>query len=144
LTNVARYAPSAATSVVLRYGDDRTSVSIQDRVSASASARPNEDGLAAAGGGHGLAGLRERLERAGGTMQAGPTENGGGVDLDVPAWPKTRTPGGSHKHTPAPWRCRPDRNADPRADRRRSARRPGWTDDARRPDRWRRGDRHRL
>jgi signal transduction histidine kinase len=85
LTNVARYAPSATTSVVLRYGDDRTSVSIQDRVSASAPTPPNEDGLAAAGGGHGLAGLRERLERAGGSMQAGPTENGWRVDLDVPA-----------------------------------------------------------
>jgi len=85
LTNVARHAPGAATSVVLRYDDDRTIASVDDVVPASALARPAGDGLAGLGGGHGLAGLRERLERAGGSMHAGPTESGWRVELDVPA-----------------------------------------------------------
>jgi signal transduction histidine kinase len=84
LTNVARYAPAATTTVLLRYEDDRAIVSIEDHVAASALARAHGHGLAGVGGGHGLAGLRERLERAGGSMQAGPTENGWRVELDMP------------------------------------------------------------
>ena len=42
-------------------------------------------GLAGVGGGNGLTGMRERLERAGGSMQAGPTEHGWRVELEVPA-----------------------------------------------------------
>jgi signal transduction histidine kinase len=78
LTNVARYAPGASTSVVLRYERKCVVLTIEDRVS------PGGGGLAGAGGGHGLAGMRERLERAGGTMQAGPTETGWRVELEVP------------------------------------------------------------
>jgi signal transduction histidine kinase len=37
------------------------------------------------GGGNGLNGMRERLERAGGRMQAGPTGDGWRVELEVPA-----------------------------------------------------------
>ena len=36
------------------------------------------------GGGHGLKGLRERIERAGGTMAAGPTAEGWRVEIEVP------------------------------------------------------------
>ena len=46
---------------------------------------PSSTGLAGVGGGNGLNGLRERLERAGGRMQAGPTEEGWRVELEVPA-----------------------------------------------------------
>ena len=81
LTNIARYAPGATTTVVLRYGSDHTSLTVEDRL-----AQPtNVAGLAGVGGGNGLSGLRERLERAGGTMQAGPTETGWRVELEVPA-----------------------------------------------------------
>jgi len=83
LTNVARYAPGASTTVVLRYGPDRTTLSVEDRVSAAAP--PAGAGLADVGGGRGLAGMRERLERAGGSMQAGPTHTGWRVELEVPA-----------------------------------------------------------
>ncbi len=81
LTNVARYAPGATTSVVLRYDSDRTTLSVEDRVSGPRRAAASWQGL---GGGRGLAGMRERLERAGGSMQAGPTEQGWRVELDVP------------------------------------------------------------
>jgi signal transduction histidine kinase len=40
--------------------------------------------LAGVGGGSGLAGMRERIERAGGTMRAGPLDDGWRVQLEVP------------------------------------------------------------
>ena len=79
LTNVARYAPervhhrrSSATKT------DRTTLSVDNGVSAA----PPREGM---GGGHGLEGLRERIERAGGTMSAGPTADGWRVEIEVPA-----------------------------------------------------------
>ncbi len=78
LTNVARYAPGASTHVVLRYEHDRTKLSVANGVSTSS---PRE-GM---GGGRGLDGLRERIERAGGAMSAGPTPEGWSVEMEVPA-----------------------------------------------------------
>jgi signal transduction histidine kinase len=69
--------------VVLRYGADRTTLSVEDRVAATGP--PAGAGLADVGGGRGLAGMRERLERAGGSMQAGPTDTGWRRELEVPA-----------------------------------------------------------
>ncbi|HEX4110015.1 MAG TPA: histidine kinase [Solirubrobacteraceae bacterium] len=80
LTNVARYAPGARTAVVLAYGSDRTTLSIED-----ARAGGPRNGLRGVGGGRGLAGMRERVEQAGGTMRAGPSGEGWRVELDVPA-----------------------------------------------------------
>jgi signal transduction histidine kinase len=82
LTNVGRYAPGAATLVHLRYGQDRTTLTIEDSLAAAA---PPADGLAGVGGGNGLRGLRERLERLGGTLDAGPTAGGWRVRLELPA-----------------------------------------------------------
>jgi signal transduction histidine kinase len=81
LTNVARYAPGAATTVVLRYGSGRTTLTIEDELAG----RPAVGGLAGVGGGAGLEGMRARIERAGGTMHAGPTPSGWRVELEVPA-----------------------------------------------------------
>ena len=78
LTNVARYASGACTTVTVRYEHDRTTLSVDNGVSP---AGPRE-GL---GGGHGLEGLRERIERAGGTISAGPTPEGWRVEIEVPA-----------------------------------------------------------
>jgi signal transduction histidine kinase len=78
LTNVARYAPGACTTVTVRYEHDRTSLSVENGVSAAAT----HPGM---GGGRGLEGLRERIERAGGTISAGPTADGWRVEIDVPA-----------------------------------------------------------
>ncbi len=85
LTNVARYAPGATTSVVLRYESDHTTLIVEDRLTTPASASRSGGGLAGVGSGRGLAGMRERLERAGGSMHAGPTAKGWRVELDVPA-----------------------------------------------------------
>ena len=85
LTNVARYAPRATTNVVLRYGVDCTTLSVEDRLPCPDSAPTSCDGLHGVGGGRGLAGMRERLERAGGSMHAGPTVEGWRVELEVPA-----------------------------------------------------------
>jgi signal transduction histidine kinase len=79
LTNVARYAPGAVTTVVLRYESGRATLTVEDRIAHADGAM-----LAGVGGGRGLAGLRERVERAGGSVQAGPTPAGWRVEVDVP------------------------------------------------------------
>ncbi len=82
LTNIARYAPGAITTVVLHYDSRYTSLTVEDRLAAP---KPDADGLKGVGGGNGLTGLRQRVERAGGHMQAGPIESGWRVELKVPA-----------------------------------------------------------
>ena len=79
LTNIARYAPGAATAVTVAYQADRTVVTIEDHVSA-----PQAMTLADAGGGHGLTAMRERAARVGGAARAGPTADGWLVGLEVP------------------------------------------------------------
>jgi signal transduction histidine kinase len=81
LTNVARYAPGAPTTVVLQYGPDRTRLCVTNGPSQSGG---DGRGLADAGGGHGLEGMRERIEGAGGTMSAGASGEGWRVELEVP------------------------------------------------------------
>ncbi|MFE9861019.1 histidine kinase [Streptomyces sp. NPDC005780] len=73
LTNVARHAPGAPTTVTCRYGDTRTEVVI-------ASAAPPEGAAAhgaGLGSGRGQGFLRTRAREAGGTLTSGPTEEGG-------------------------------------------------------------------
>jgi len=77
LTNVARYAPGSRTPVTVRYENDHTRLSVDNGVSAT----PPRDGM---GGGRGLDGLRERIERAGGAISAGPTGDGWRVEIEVP------------------------------------------------------------
>jgi signal transduction histidine kinase len=84
LTNIARYAPGASTTVLLHYGTDQTVLSIEDRIP-HAGRPPSRDPLQGVGGGQGLAGMRERVERVGGSASAGPTENGWRVEIVVPS-----------------------------------------------------------
>jgi signal transduction histidine kinase len=81
LTNIARYAPGATTTVVLSYSSGRTLLTVEDRI---AKQQSGAAGLVGAGGGNGLNGMRERLERVGGHMHAGPTDSGWRVELEVP------------------------------------------------------------
>jgi signal transduction histidine kinase len=77
LTNVARYAPGACTTVIVRYEPGRTTLSVDN----GASHAPPRAGM---GGGHGLEGMRARIERAGGTMSAGPSGEGWRVEIELP------------------------------------------------------------
>ena len=80
LTNVARYAPGAATTVLLSYQAGKISLAIENAVPAR-----RAEALPGIGGGNGLAGLRERVESTGGSLHAGPTGHGWRVELEVPA-----------------------------------------------------------
>jgi signal transduction histidine kinase len=79
LTNIARYAPGARASVVLRYERGRTTLTVHD------DGPHGRASMKDVGGGNGLAGLRERVERLGGTLDAGPAGDGWRVALTVPA-----------------------------------------------------------
>ena len=81
LTNVARYAPAATTTVVLSYSRSHTSLTVEDRLAKQGS---DAAALVGVGGGNGLNGMRERLERVGGRMDAGPTATGWRVEMEVP------------------------------------------------------------
>jgi signal transduction histidine kinase len=73
LTNVIKHASAARADVELRFGDDALVVTVTDdgRGSGGSSAPANGEG------GHGLAGMRERLAMLGGTLDAGPRPGGG-------------------------------------------------------------------
>jgi signal transduction histidine kinase len=70
LTNVFRHAPGAAATVRLEARDGWLRVEVTDRGGARA-------GTDAASGGHGLVGMRERVELLHGIVQAGPVDGGG-------------------------------------------------------------------
>jgi signal transduction histidine kinase len=82
LTNITRYAPGAATAVTVSYQAGRTVLTVEDHLPGSN--EPQTKPLADVGGGHGLAAMRERTQRVGGTARAGPTADGWLVELEVP------------------------------------------------------------
>jgi signal transduction histidine kinase len=78
LTNVARHAAGARTRVELSFDPALIRLAVTDD--------GGEHGvLAAAGGGWGLAGVRERVNRLGGDLVAGPSGPGWSVVVSVPA-----------------------------------------------------------
>ena len=81
LTNAARYAPDGEIEVALSYGAATTALSVRNRLAAT----PPRTDLAGVGGGHGLEGMRERVERLGGHMHAGPREGAWVVEVELPA-----------------------------------------------------------
>jgi signal transduction histidine kinase len=87
LTNVCKHAPGANVSVAVHAGqnpDDDVVLLVQDRPSGGqAGLVPN--GLADAGGGYGLQGMRERATLLGGTLSAGAAGEGWRVELRLPA-----------------------------------------------------------
>ncbi|MGW6531530.1 sensor histidine kinase [Streptomyces venezuelae] len=78
LTNVRKHAPGAEVEVCLRYENDQVRLDVRD----SGGRSPGE--LAASGAGYGLLGMRERAELLGGSLEAGPGEEGFVVTLRVP------------------------------------------------------------
>jgi signal transduction histidine kinase len=70
LTNVLKHAgPVERVDVVLRYGDEAVELLVRDD---GGGARPGGPG-----GGHGLVGMRERVDLHHGTLAAGPRDGGG-------------------------------------------------------------------
>jgi signal transduction histidine kinase len=70
LTNVAKHAPGAATSLAVRVGEGEVVV----RVTNAASATPVHG---PAGAGQGLVGMRQRVQLYGGSLVTGPIDDGG-------------------------------------------------------------------
>ncbi|WP_327185471.1 sensor histidine kinase [Streptomyces sp. NBC_01334] len=77
LTNARKHAPGAKVRVRLEYGRHEVTLDVRD-----SGGSPGE--LAEAGGGYGLLGMRERAELLGGSLAAGPDEEGFVVTLKVP------------------------------------------------------------
>jgi signal transduction histidine kinase len=77
LTNVRKHAPGAKVRLRLSYGEHQVTLDVRD-----SGGSPGE--LAAAGAGYGLLGMRERAELLGGSLEAGPDEEGFVVTLKVP------------------------------------------------------------
>ncbi|GHI02185.1 histidine kinase [Streptomyces cellostaticus] len=77
LTNVRKHAHGAKVHLRLDYGRHEVTLDVRD-----SGGRPGE--LTGAGGGYGLLGMRERAELLGGSLDAGPDEEGFVVTLKVP------------------------------------------------------------
>jgi len=72
ITNVTKHCGAGAqVAVTVEWGAEKVTVAVEDDGLGVRSAVP------ASGGGHGLAGLRERIAIAAGEFSAGPTESGG-------------------------------------------------------------------
>ncbi|WP_282792361.1 histidine kinase [Streptomyces sp. CC224B] len=77
LTNVRKHASGAKVTVCLEYGEEDVTLDVRDSGGA-----PGD--LTASGAGYGLLGMRERAELLGGSLEAGPEEDGFAVRLRVP------------------------------------------------------------
>lgn len=77
LTNVTKHAPGAATAVDVGFGSGSLTVRIVNDPPGTASGARPADGQVLPPGGHGLGGMRERVELLGGTLEFGPTALGG-------------------------------------------------------------------
>jgi signal transduction histidine kinase len=69
ITNAMKHAPGAPIDVAVRGRADVVEVEVVNRPAVARS------GLEDAGGGHGLAGMRERVARCGDTFEAGVTSD---------------------------------------------------------------------
>jgi signal transduction histidine kinase len=78
LTNVRKHAPGAPVKLRLAFGDEEITLTITN----GAATEPTSS-LADSGGGYGLAGLKERAELIGGSLEAGPHSEPG---LTTPGW----------------------------------------------------------
>ncbi|MER7670904.1 histidine kinase [Kitasatospora sp. NPDC096128] len=80
LTNITKYAPDAVVHVKVGAKGRRLRVEVRNE------APPGRPAETLPGGGHGLVGLRERAQLLGGTLTAGPTQDGGfEVRAELPA-----------------------------------------------------------
>ena len=104
LTNTIRHAGPATAAVSLGYQNDELRIDVTDT-------GRGQPVIAGNGGGHGLAGMRERAATVGGTVEAGPGPAGGfrvaarlplaGRLTETPPAPAAETPPGPADDTPA-------------------------------------------
>ncbi|MFJ3912783.1 sensor histidine kinase [Streptomyces vinaceus] len=106
LTNTVKHAPGAAATVSVRYGRTGAEVAVTNGPPANGPGGPGGPGgtgAGAAGSGSGLAGLDERVRRAGGSFAAGPRGGGFRVRARLPYRPAApaATPGTAPAPHPA-------------------------------------------
>jgi signal transduction histidine kinase len=79
LSNAMRHAPGSHVQVGVAYRGDGLAIEVRNDAVAPvlAGSRARAAGGLAAGGGHGLVGMRERATMLGGSLAAGPTGDGG-------------------------------------------------------------------
>jgi signal transduction histidine kinase len=75
LTNVRKHAGGAAAAVRLSYDPAALRIVVENDGKGGPPARDGRQG--GQGGGHGIAGMRERVAAVGGSMEAGPRPRGG-------------------------------------------------------------------
>jgi len=75
LTNVRKHAPTSRAEVRVRYEPDRLRIEVSDDGGPSGAVR--DPARNASGPGHGLIGMRERVQLYEGRMEAGPLSDGG-------------------------------------------------------------------
>ncbi|MFI0814918.1 sensor histidine kinase [Streptomyces sp. NPDC021098] len=81
LTNVHKHAPGATTRIQLAFGP----ANLRVRIVNGPSEKTADGGPLLPSGGHGLIGLTERVRLAGGTIESGPTGDGGfRIDAALP------------------------------------------------------------
>ena len=76
ITNALKHAPGAEITVRLHGQGEAVEMTVHNSKSPDMVPAP-ASGLQSTGGGHGIAGMRERVVRDGGTFQAGPDPDGG-------------------------------------------------------------------
>jgi signal transduction histidine kinase len=85
LTNVRKHAPTSCAEVHLSYEPDRVRIQVSDDGGPPGAVRHTV--LNASGLGHGLVGMRERVQLYDGRMEAGPMAGGGfRVEAVLPLW----------------------------------------------------------
>jgi signal transduction histidine kinase len=72
ITNALKHAPGASVEVVITGLDGHVEIAVVNGPAAAPAS-----GLERVGGGHGLAGMRERVRACGGALTAGPVDGGG-------------------------------------------------------------------
>jgi len=77
LSNAMRHAPGSHVRVDVAYRGDDLALEVRNDVGSRTAPVLVGSGDRAAGGGHGIIGMRERAAMLGGSLDAGPTEDGG-------------------------------------------------------------------
>ncbi|GAA1901928.1 sensor histidine kinase [Streptantibioticus ferralitis] len=85
VTNARKHAPGAKVAIRLEYLPGEVELEVRDFGGRPVDNQPVDNALGASGAGYGLLGMRERAELLGGTLEAGPAEEGFVVRLRVPA-----------------------------------------------------------